>query len=299
MMKVTRVLIVLLTLTLLVPACDDTSTNEPGQRDLVTVAGIVRNVDTFEPAPGVRVRLLDSSYADAVATGTDGAYELKVPRNSKLILVTDDFDTNVDEWYPVINVDFPPVTADRDMLDWPIHSCPQSIGQPIGSLAVYENYLKDQDDANGDIFPAKSMNEAAGTLFVGFWLCENGGVRDSGYSFGVKSDSNDFPFAFQNTCVLRCGWDVTCNPVMHPSTATACDDSVGNAISFGAPSFSGTTVTVTLCDTLSTRNLEWTRDVQLPVRKGALTLAFPCAIDGVTDKSFKEFADACNLFGTN
>ncbi len=298
-MNIMRVLILLLTVALLVPACDDTSTNEPGQGDLVTVAGIVRNIDTLQPAPGVRVRLLDSSYSDEVATGTDGAYELKVPRNSKLILVTDDFDTNVDEWYPIINADFPPVAADRDMLDWPIHSCPQTIGKPDGSLSALDNYLKNQDDANGDIFPANSLAECSGVLFLSIWICENGTIPADGYAIRVKTDTDAFPVAYPNTCVLTHGWCITCDPVMHSPDYTACDDSLGQALSFGAPSFSGNMVAVTLEDTLSSRNLQWTLNTQLPVRKGTITITFPCVIDGVADKSFKEFADACNLFGPN
>src|SRR5215813_7957580 len=34
---------------------------------MVTVAGIVRNVDTTQPAPGIRVTLYGTNYADEVA----------------------------------------------------------------------------------------------------------------------------------------------------------------------------------------------------------------------------------------
>ncbi len=122
---------------------------------------VVRNIDTAELAHGVRVHLLDTQYADDVPTGTDGAFELNVPKGSTLWLVTDDFSASTDTLYPMINGDIPPVVANDDIFDMPIHACPERVGQPSSSLAVYDAYLANQDAANGDIFVPLGVSDAS------------------------------------------------------------------------------------------------------------------------------------------
>ena len=109
-----RAMIVLVLIALLLPACEDDSTSG-GPVELVTIAGVVRNVDDASAAVGVRVRQWGTTYADDVATGTDGAFELKVPRGTKLTLYTDDFNSTTDVWFPLINVDIVPIVANDDV----------------------------------------------------------------------------------------------------------------------------------------------------------------------------------------
>jgi hypothetical protein len=277
-------------------SCEDDATNTGGP-ELVTVAGVVRNIDNGEKARGVRVHLLDKpEYRDEVATGTDGAFELKVPKGSTLWLVTDDFNASTDTLFTMINGDIPPVVANADVLDWPIHACPESRSQSSGSLGVYDTYLANQDAANGDIFVPLDVADASGIAVFPFWGCEGGAQVPSGYAFSVSSNETAFPVAYLDRTCLANGWDVNCSsPWMYPPSRTVTDDVVGLALSFGAPGFTGKSVTFTFDDTLSTRNLQWP-PIKIPVRPGALSLAWPVWIDGNTNHSFKEFGEACGLF---
>ena len=290
-MRSLRCAIVLMAVLVVASCGDDQATNT--DTPMVTIAGVVRNIDTAELAHGVRVHLLDTQYADDVPTGTDGAFELNVPKGSTLWLVTDDFSASTDTLYPMINGDIPPVVANDDIFDMPIHACPESVGQPSGSLAVYDAYLANQDAANGDIFVPLGVSDASGIAVFPFWGCEGGAQVLSGNTFGVSSNQPAFPVAYVDaTCILVNGWDPTCNPIMHPSTRLVTDDVAGLAVSFGAPGFTDKSVTFTFDDTLSTRNLQWP-PIIIPVRPGALSLAWPVWIDGNTNVSFKEFFEAC------
>ena len=277
-----RVLLLAAFAVLVCVACEDDSTNSGGSVELVTVAGIVRNIETVQPATGVRVRLLGTQYADEVATGTDGAFELKVPKGSKLWLVTDDFNASQDLWFPMINVDVPTLIATGDMLDRPIHACPQQ----GGLLGGFDNYLEIHDDANGDIFEATSVAEAGGIVMLSFWGCEGGELVPDGYTFSVSTEPG-CPVGYWDP---SCG-DPSCS-ILYPPTRTVTDDVGGFAYGACAPDFTRESVTYTFVDTLSDRNLTWP-SAEIPVKRGAVSWVWALWIDGNTRVSFKEFLEVC------
>src|SRR6266436_967775 len=65
--------------------------NIVGSGEMVTISGVAINLDTFQPAKGVEVYLLDHR-ADyhSQATGADGVFEISLPVGTKFLLVTDD-----------------------------------------------------------------------------------------------------------------------------------------------------------------------------------------------------------------
>ena len=275
-------------------SCEDETTNSGVE--LVTVAGIVRNADTGVPIAGVRTRLVGTKYQDEVPTGTDGAFELEVPKGSTLWLVTDDFNASQDLLFPMINGDIPPVVANDDVLDLAIHACPNTIGDGWGSIAVIDNYLKTQDDANGDIFEATGAVEAGGIVCIFFSGCEGGQVVPDGYTFSVTSSEPACPVSYFNSaCIAANGWVTTCDSIMYPPTQSVTGGKDGMALIVCAPDFRGGSVICSFDDTTSTRNLSWPT-TKIPVQHGGLTLVWPAWIDGRTGVTFGEFGRACGWF---
>ena len=110
-----RVLFALLGFVLLLTnSCSDDNTGVNGG-GMVTIAGVVRSIDDGSLAEGVLIRQLDTDYVDEVATGSDGKYELRVPKGTKLLLHADDDPASgQDKWFPFINVDIPSVVVNDD-----------------------------------------------------------------------------------------------------------------------------------------------------------------------------------------
>ncbi|MFQ5610373.1 MAG: hypothetical protein ACE5F8_08920, partial [Woeseiaceae bacterium] len=96
-------------------ACNEDKTAPCCVPEMVTIAGTLVNLETGLPAEGGRVWQLDTPYGDDIATGTDGAFQLQVPKGTVLYLASDDFDTQNDAWFPLINAEIPPVVANSDI----------------------------------------------------------------------------------------------------------------------------------------------------------------------------------------
>lgn len=275
---------------LFVVSCSDDGGNSPTGPELVTISGIVRNIDTGEFAVGVRVNLLDTEYKDEVATGTDGAYSLQIPKGSILYLNTEDLDASkADQWFPMINVDLPPVVANGDMLDWPIHACPQPTLTPTGSVATWDEYLRDYDDDNGDLYSVSKAADSKGVFVIlsaDFISSDN--TWPSFADLTVSSGSPDFRISYVN-----CG-RLGADQFIHPATRTTMDG-CGFAISWGEPSFGGSSVDLTFTDTNTSRGYNFV-PLSCPVRPGTSTLVWVAAIDGVPNRTFREGACAIELF---
>ncbi len=280
--------------------CLSCGEKHPTEPELVRISGHVTNVDTRQRAPGVRVRLLDTDYADEVATGTDGAYALRIPKGSDLLLVAEDFDPQQHVWFPVINVDLPIQRADQDIDDWPVHACPVSHAPTHGSVASWDNYLANGDGANGDLFVPTSSAASSGILSVlvvqavsnDCTLWQVDGVR-------FHSDTPFFPDGYVRADHIFGPSLGTPDPalgpdIMFPSTR-ADTDSSGWYLSFGDPAFSGTEVTLTVSDAKPGRGLAFSSPWVLPVRPGTITLALAAVIDGVPNKTVRDFLLYCGI----
>ena len=272
-----RAMIVLVLIALLLPACEDDSTSG-GPVELVTIAGVVRNVDDASTAVGVRVRQWGTTYADDVATGTDGAFELKVPRGTKLTLYTDDFNSTTDVWFPLINVDIVPIVANDDVLDLPIHACPRLPPGDTGSLPIWDRYLLSCDDTeNGDLFEPTSSNEAGGVVAILTPnACDFAGYDSLTCDLGVP----EAPMGYMSTIL---GWtnqgtpySTTCN-VFEPGSVTQ-TSVIGWAQSFLDETSSHSRLTLTVTDN-STRGLVFP-SAEVPVAKGVISLLLVGVIDG-------------------
>jgi len=269
-------------------SCGEDEAVVPCEDGLVTIAGRVINIDTQLPAPGVRVTLLGTGFRDEFASGTpSGDYELKVPKGSKLVFITDDYDTNEDNWVPLINIDHPNVVANGNMLNWRIHACPRTQCGPdsstdVQNVAVWDNYLQNGDQNNGDMFVPTSVAEAGGTIMVSIWHCI-GGQDSEVPGFSVTSNAPEFPFGYKYAAVHTCadGPDI-----MHPPSR-ATTDLWGQAYSWGDPAYTGDTVEITIADMDTLRGLTFD-PIELPVRPGTITFIFPAAIEGVANKSLCE-----------
>jgi len=268
--------------------------SESNAPDLVTITGTVRNIDTAQPAPGVRVSLLDSGYADDVATGADGAYSLKVPRGSVLYLYTDDFDPTTDVWFPFVNVDVPAVVANDNVLDFAIHSCPQTLGG-TGSVDRWASHLGTYDDANEDRFVPTHPASSSGVLVVNIWLWSSatpdGWVSSEGLSVSIPDGA--FPVAYLNSAKWS---DPTALDFLYPSSRTT-DDGSGLVLSFGDPAYPKTTLEVRISDPDMVGGRDFPSPFSVPVRPGTITMAHLVAIDGVPGYSFDELFDTAGLGG--
>jgi hypothetical protein len=275
-------------------SCDDN--NSPPPVDLVTVAGHVRNVDNAQLASGVRVSLYGTTYQDEVATGTDGAYSLRVPRGSKVELYTDDFDSANDTWFPLVNVDPVPTFANQDIVDWPIHCCPNAPAN--GSVAAWNNFLQNSDDANGNRFVPTVCTQSGGIISIVFLEGINQlQVLPNLDSVSVASSSPAFPNGFVRleNFFSPTGPDPSLGPdILYPSSRTFTDGS-GAFFSFGDPANTATTVTLQITD-VTGRGPAFATPWVVPVRSGMITLILSGTMDDVPSGNFREFACWANMF---
>lgn len=294
-MRAWRLLGLALGLAALVAACED----DPVDDGMVTIAGKVRNVDTGEFAMGVRVRLYGTQYADEVASGSDGSYELRVPRGSRVLLYTDDFSSSNDIWFPFLNVDIKPVYADDDILDWPIHACPWFIDagvDTVGSVNVWTNYLADCDDTeNGDIFEPHAPESARGIVSVLFLDCNFFGVD----SLEVEILTAGAPVAIARDAALACQAGpptaFECR-IFHPAAVTWTDGPCWSwAQSFLDDSFPGTSVTVKVTDLKGNRGISFPSQFEVPVAPGTISFV-PVGVLDNRAVNFPKIAKECNWF---
>ena len=277
----------------IVAACskDDNKVTGP---ELVTVSGVVRNIDTGVPAKDVRVTLLGTSYADVKPTGTDGVYSLKVPKGSTLNLLTDDYDAgHNDAWFPLINVEGIPLVAGANMPDVPIHACPQTTcANPAGpgvsgSVATWDYYLQNLDQANGDRFVATSAATSGGIVVLLVGDCRNG--TDYSDSMTAAIQNPDFPVGYVNLT----GWSSGCaaSELIYPANRGVTDAS-GLVFSFGNPATTADTLTCTVEDALSAPYRVPRSPFKVPVQHGTISLVWCNTVNGVEGR-FKDYAWSC------
>jgi hypothetical protein len=270
---------------------DDPATTED---NMVTIAGTVRNVDGGSIAADVHVRQWGTSHEDDVPTGTDGKFELEVPRGTKLALVTDDFNPAIDEWFPMINVDIVPIVANDDILDLPIHACPNIPPGPVGSLAIWERYLSDCDDTeNGDLFQPTSIADAGGTVAILTLDCTFAGFDSISCDIGLA----EAPIEYMNAAVFIPNPDgpavSQCN-IFHPESVNQMD-AAGWAQGFFDTTLTASSVTITFTDNKASRGIQFPGPITVPIGKGVVSLM----LVGIYDNkavSFPTLAKECGFF---
>lgn len=281
-------------------SCSDDVTKAPPGVDLVTISGIVRNIDTFVPAEGVRISLLGTNYSDEVPTGSDGGYLLKVPRGSELILLAEDFDPSTDSYIPLIHQDVPGFIANEDLPNFPVHACPQTVCglDTLGSLGIFDMYLDQGDQLNGDLFVPTSVADAAGTLAIMTNFCTDG-VGETSAGMTYSFDAPEFPICYLdgNKIVTNdMAWFCPPDPVVaYPSTRTTTDD-WGAALSWGDPAFVGDTVDLTIIDSDPLRAYQFGSPVPVAIRPGTITVVWVTAVAGIPDRPMHEMM-ACYGIG--
>ncbi|MEE9268974.1 MAG: hypothetical protein V3V49_01825 [Candidatus Krumholzibacteria bacterium] len=277
------------------PSCRDDTTVLPCAATMVTIAGMVIGEDTGMPTSGIRVSLLGTDFSNHVPTGTSGAYEFQVPKGSRLVLMTDDFDASQDDYVPLIHVDLPSVVANNNMLDvlTPILPWSRCGFDTSGIVALWDDYLQNGDQNNGEVFVPTSTAASAGAIAIFFYNCDNG--RD-GPVDGMSYTTNtpEFPIGYMNADkVYGPNWSeyLLCRngpDIFHPPSRTT-TDWAGMALSWGDPAFTRSTVEITITDTDAQRALAFQSPFEVPVRPGALTAVFVTAIDGLPNKTVKEW----------
>ncbi len=278
--------------------CDDDEI-VGGDVTLVTVQGIVVNVDDATIAQGVLVSLLDTEYTDAVMTGTDGAFSIDVPEGSELLLFTDDPPTaKADNWFPLINVEMPLVVANEDIEGLIIHACPATSGTAGGSVAIWDDYLANQDDqTNGDAFAATSSAASAGIVTALFWECDAiaGASPDERFLEGIQvtASSTDFPMCYPlNSRTF--GVDLAVQSESICESADSETDVNGWALSFGDPASTDDSIEITIVDTNVGRALSFESPATIPVRPGTISLVWGIVVDGVLNVSVNDLIDCLN-----
>lgn len=279
-------ILTLLAAVVLVPAglgCgdDDDGPTDPGE-DLVTITGTVINVDDLTPAEGVRVSLFETEYADDRATGSEGQFVLRVPRESELVLVTDDFDSGADEWFRLINVENPQPIANDDISDFTTHCCPNSEGATSGSVAIWDSYLTNQDSSNGDLFDIELARLSRGVVTVLGVVCD-GTELQSAAGFELMSPGLPFIY-FDVDSTFNAAMDATFDRHVHFGAAET-DPSGWAATFLESPA---TEVSLSISDHDKDRGLEFVSPITVPVREGTISLVWYVAADGVPNSAVDE-----------
>lgn len=283
MTKVDKWLVVL-SASLLLGCGKDTTTGSESE-DMVTVVGTVLNADNGSIAQGVRVSLLDSDHRDEAPTGIDGRYVIRVPRGSRLYLVTDDYDAQQDSWFSLINIESRPIFADHDIDGLIIHACPNSAGQQSGSVAVWDTYLQREDGHNGDLFAATSASTANGIVSAVFLGC-----RDSAREFfgGFEVCANDQPFVyFDMDSTFVSG--LTTDRVWHVHPGANQTDISGWAATF--LDVDRENVELSIINRSNNPELMYASPLVVPTRPNMISMVTLVAIDGVADRSITEWFD--------
>ena len=284
--------------------CDDCPTTS---QELVTVSGIVNNIDALpnasvpNAAKGVRVSQFGTGFSDIVATGDDGRFAIQVPKGTQLLLMTDDFDDTNDEWFPLINADYPGMYASEDMENLIIHACPQTSGMEPGSVAAWDNFLANWDDNHGDQFAPTSAAESGGIISFVLTHSEvdtSTNMRRCGPKAGVQISLNSdaFPVCYADPTKFGTpgiGPDPNAGPdICYPPGKQS--SGPGPVFSFGAPSSSSTRVLATFADTIASRGIQFKSPYPIPVQPGTITLLFVGSVDSDGERHFTEVLSTCS-----
>ncbi len=254
-MNIIRGSLCLLTCSLFMLLSSCSNNGIAGGGELVTVSGVVFNIDTYSPAKGVVVYLLDNrdKYVSK-PTGANGEYSLKVPAGSVFVLTTDDAAAAgigaAGDWYPLINMDTysAGATIDKDTPAWPVHACPTIKNLAKGSIYKYNNFINNATIAAGFFGSSTTVNDNAGIIvWSSNWLLDDGKgniTAEDNSSWTVAFDSPSFPTGY----VSSTRWNDAGNANILQSGGGKASDAQGLAISIGDPSFGGQTVTATFVD---------------------------------------------------
>jgi hypothetical protein len=266
-----------------------------GDGDLVTVSGVVFDIDRYEPAEGVVVYLLDNrdKYASE-PTGADGEYSIKVPAGSTFVLTTDDADdagAGTDGmWYPLINMDnySAGATIDEDTEAWPVHACPTIANKDDGSVFKYNNFIENATESAGFYGDATVEDNAGIIVWSINWLLvdEDDNVTwDTMTGNTVAFDSEKFPTGYVDIDA----WGAGDANLLQEDGGTAMDEQ-GLAIAIGDPSFDGKTVEATF---VTTDDQPANSPFEVIVRPNHMSYVQPNTING-EDANMQDFF---RLFG--
>ena len=269
---------------------DDPSTSDDG---MVTVTGTVRDVDSGTLAADVHVFQWGTSYKDAYPTGTDGAFELKVPRGTKLLLATDDFNPAIDEWFPMMNVDIVPIVANDDVFDVPIDACPNVAPGAVGSLAIWERYLADCDDTeNGDMFQPRHLTDAGGILASLVVSCAFQFIDSISFDAGIPEAPIGYVSSDVVTMTPQAPVASQCN-IFRPANVTQTDP-IGWAQGFFDTTLTASSVNLTIVDNNTSRGIEFPASINLPIAKGVVSMLVT-VVDNNKAYSFPARAKKCGF----
>jgi len=285
-------LYVILTLVLAAVSSCSSGDNIVGGGDPVEISGVIISIDTFLPAQGVVVYLLDNEdkYASE-PTGADGVFSITLPADSQFLLVTDDADASTDNWFPLINFEYARPIVGGAMSDVQIHACPQKGASTApsagGSIAVFDNFLANSDDQDyGNLFGPTTSAGAAGILSLLFIQAPPSSfmtIFTDGMSVTMDETTSFGPIGYvDGTKVFNQMFaaDTSLGPdILLPTTTTATGP-FGWVASFGKADFSDKNINVTIADSDSTRALNFGGPYAIPVRPGTLTLALFGLVNG-------------------
>lgn len=156
-----------------------------GAGDLVTVRGVVYNIDTLLPARGVKVYLYNhEADFNTTTDDTDGSFQMQIPVGTKFILVTDDAVEGEDNWFTLANFEvFKPEVDGEFTTAYRIHACPSATSNQ-GWNSVLDAQL-DNMDVYGFNFGTFSMSPrtfshpTTGDAVVAFSSGESGTPKGS------------------------------------------------------------------------------------------------------------------------
>ena len=278
----------------------DNGDNIVGSGSLVTVSGFVLSIDNGAPALGTRVYLLDNEDKYSAVIDANAQYSIDLPAGSDMLLVVDDADPALTgpagSWFKLLNYDviFQPTVPEGGLNGYLIHGCPQTKGQTLGSIAVWDNYLANGDDANGNLFSVTNSDNAS--IISCVFLQSTNGQFSSIENMSVTIDESDYFVAyarFENVFSPG-GPDATLGPnAYYPASRIETDPS-GFITSFVTSRTDE--ITLNIIDSDQSRGLSFKTPNSVPVRPNMITLLLPGAVDGVTNKSPFEVFDAAGFF---
>lgn len=292
--------------------CSDDSSSGPDSEDLVGVSGVVANIDTGARSQGVVVSLLgaEDRYHSS-PTGADGLFYLDLPRGSRFELVTNDFagldsDTlgngrrEANEWITLINVE-PMIPSIDDDIEVLVHACPTPTSSQawlggssnLGSVAIWQNFLQNSTTATDYTTATDVWGRTIGFLHGGTPPNMDAGVpvpQITGVALQIQeADFGRVGYWDRLTCFNRAYPGLEGVPVQDPGVgpdifikgALANGPVVSLASAFANATYMRDTVTVTLTDTDTGRNIDFSsiNPVSLPLREGATTMLLLGSVD--------------------
>lgn len=279
----------------LIVACSDEDNGTGPDEDLVTITGTVINVDTGEVAEGVRVSLLDTVYMDDRPTGGDGGFVLRVPRGSQLVLHTDDFEASTDEWFALINVETPQPVAHDNISGFITHCCPNSKGEDFGSIAVWDAYLTNEDDMNGDIFDSEISEQTDGIISPLFIECNKLEFLPPD-GFGVEANGVEFVY-FDNDSTFAADPPMSPDRVRHVHFGADATDLSGWAAAFVEGG--QTEVELSITDRRGDRGWSFDSPIVVPTRPATITLVWLLMVDGVPNSPVEDIVPCFSALRTS